>query len=206
MFLLIGSFVPFFLLDQLLLQPTISSQADSVKKVYQIRTQILNLKTSEQEAIIKHAFNPDKDNQRQIDSISTQIVKLDTRLKDFTINFASPGEIPKILNNILSLQEWLQFEGLSHLDPVPLFKPKGDGPGEGQNSNLITEDGNVFIHTFIFEFSGGYLSIINYLERLEKLPWKFFWEAIDIKMENYPNARVILTLQTLSLQKGIMGI
>jgi MSHA biogenesis protein MshJ len=209
MFLMLGSFLPIVLMDRLVLQHTMENRAKQVEKVYEIKKQILDLKSSEQQIIINHAFDRNKDIRKTIAELTGQIGKLDERLKDFTIKFIPPKAIPTSLKHVLELQEWLRFEKLTHLEPTPLFQTLQGEEKQGKpqkNPDLITEEGNVFIHTFILEFSGDYHSTLEYLQRLEELPWQFFWESVEIKMDRYPQANVTLTLQTLSLERSLMGI
>jgi MSHA biogenesis protein MshJ len=56
------------------------------------------------------------------------------------------------------------------------------------------------------EIRGGYLSTLRYLEELEDLPWRFFWKSLNYEVLEYPEARVVLTVETLSLREGWIGV
>ena len=61
-------------------------------------------------------------------------------------------------------------------------------------------------HGFALEFSGGYLATLNYLQALERLPWRFFWDSVDYEVMQYPRSIVRLKLYTLSLSEDWIGV
>lgn len=66
-------------------------------------------------------------------------------------------------------------------------------PGEPQTSpSMITQ------HTIQLDFLGNYFSSIDYLARLEKLPWHVYWDTLEYKVLKYPQAEVIVKLYVLS--------
>lgn len=59
----------------------------------------------------------------------------------------------------------------------------------------------IYKHGIILELRGSYVSTLQYLRTLEKLPWKFYWEAMRFEIEEYPVARISIIINTLSLNK-----
>lgn len=51
-------------------------------------------------------------------------------------------------------------------------------------------------------FSGDYFAVLKYLQHLEKLEWRFFWDEITYKVNNYPTATVTVKLHTLGQGNG----
>ncbi len=56
------------------------------------------------------------------------------------------------------------------------------------------------------ELEGGYMSTHRYLKALEDLPWRFFFESIDYEVINYPQARITLTVHSVSTQEAWIGV
>ena len=53
---------------------------------------------------------------------------------------------------------------------------------------------------------GNYLDMVDYLDALEALPIQLFWTRAALEVEQYPNARLSLTVYTLSLDKKWMKL
>lgn len=48
-----------------------------------------------------------------------------------------------------------------------------------------------------FTFTGGYFDTLQYLQHLEGLEWRFFWDDIEYNVYAYPKATVKIKLHTL---------
>lgn len=59
----------------------------------------------------------------------------------------------------------------------------------------------IYKHGILIELSGSYTATLQYLRMLEKLPWKFYWEAMRFEIDEYPNAKISIVINTLSLNK-----
>ena len=59
----------------------------------------------------------------------------------------------------------------------------------------------LYRHGVQLVLQGSYLEMIDYLEALEALPSQLFWGAAALDAEQYPQARLTLTLYTLSLDQ-----
>ena len=60
---------------------------------------------------------------------------------------------------------------------------------------------NVYKHGIEITLQGRYLDMLNYLDRLEALPWQMFWAQAQMDARNYPAVRIKVTVFTLSLDK-----
>ncbi|MQA18882.1 type II secretion system protein GspM [Rugamonas rivuli] len=59
----------------------------------------------------------------------------------------------------------------------------------------------LYRHGVQLVLQGSYLEMIDYLEALEALPSQLFWGSAALDAEQYPQARLTLTLYTLSLDQ-----
>jgi MSHA biogenesis protein MshJ len=53
---------------------------------------------------------------------------------------------------------------------------------------------------------GNYLDMVDYLGTLEAMPSRLFWGSAELKVEQYPDARLTLTVYTLSLDEKWMKL
>lgn len=60
----------------------------------------------------------------------------------------------------------------------------------------------LYRHGVELVLQGGYLDMIQYMDALEHLPGQLFWGKARMETEQYPTARLTLTLYTLSLDKN----
>ncbi|NRR31874.1 hypothetical protein HSX11_16995 [Oxalobacteraceae bacterium] len=60
----------------------------------------------------------------------------------------------------------------------------------------------LYCHGVELVLQGGYLDMIQYMDALEHLPGQLFWGKARMETEQYPSARLTLTLYTLSLDKN----
>ena len=50
------------------------------------------------------------------------------------------------------------------------------------------------------------MATLRYLQALEALPWRFFWDSVDYQVIAYPQSTVRLKLHTLSLSEDWIGV
>ncbi|HTE39516.1 MAG TPA: hypothetical protein VK629_01730, partial [Steroidobacteraceae bacterium] len=63
-----------------------------------------------------------------------------------------------------------------------------------------------FIHPLEIVVEGNYLDVLRYLQSVESLPWRFYWQALELKQTEYPTNRVRIRLNTLSMDKEWLGV
>jgi MSHA biogenesis protein MshJ len=70
----------------------------------------------------------------------------------------------------------------------------------------VEHNQSIFRHGLAMTLSGRYFDVYHYLEALESLPWRFYWDSIDYQVKEYPTAEVTLHIYTLSFQEDWLGI
>lgn len=53
---------------------------------------------------------------------------------------------------------------------------------------------------YLLTLEGNYFSIQTYLNRLEQLSWKLYWDKLDYKVKQFPLAQVLIQFHTLSIE------
>ena len=56
------------------------------------------------------------------------------------------------------------------------------------------------------ELQGAYLDILDYLQELEALQWKIFWDDVKMDVQEYPIVRVYIKVHTFSLKDGWLSV
>jgi len=67
----------------------------------------------------------------------------------------------------------------------------------------VTSDSEVLLyrHGLRITMTGSFFNIQAYLNTIEQLPKKFYWEVFDYQMQDYPTAQVVMEIYTLSINK-----
>jgi len=136
----------------------------------------------------------------QIQDTRDQVATLRSRLEDVTGELISPKDMARFLEQLLVQESHLTLLRLQTLDVKPLLEPASDEDAQHPPESVLHR------HGFAIEFSGGYLETLRYLESLESLPWRFFWDSVSYEVLDYPESVVRLELHTLSLSEDWIGV
>lgn len=198
---LVGSIVVIALLwHTLLITPLESFRAESEEKIRSLEKQTQAIKADADK--LEHKLESDPNEQSRIRKTSREqeLQKIDERLQTRVRNLIPPPQMALVLRDILVRQQKLRLVELKSLEAEPVLAESID------DSILPDKDAQVFRHTFQMELRGSYLSTLRYLEELEDLPWRFFWKSLSYEVLEYPEARVVLTVETVSLEEGWIGV
>jgi MSHA biogenesis protein MshJ len=121
---------------------------------------------------------------------------LDGQLKAITAGLIPPREMATVLEGVLKAQHHLKLISVANQPATPVMLHKGDDSDEAK----------VFRHGLTLTLEGRYLDTLKYLRALNRLPWHFYWDSLELKVENYPTSRVTLTVHTLNLEEGWIGV
>lgn len=86
--------------------------------------------------------------------------------------------------------------------PPPVAQP---GPGSVAGAEVKAPE-LLYRHGVEIVVQGSYLEMINYMQALEALPVQLFWGGARLDAQQYPEARLTLTLYTLSLDEKWMKL
>ncbi len=56
------------------------------------------------------------------------------------------------------------------------------------------------------KLTGKYFQLRNYLQQLEQLSWKFFWQDFQFEVKEYPRSEVEITIYSLGLRRECIGV
>lgn len=105
----------------------------------------------------------------------------------------SSHQTSKVLYDLLVSNSKLSLLQLKNIAPKAISLPQA-------NIN------NAFEHGIIIKFSGDYFSTMQYLQALEKLKWKLFWDQLEYKVIQYPLAEITLQIHTISAESDWINV
>jgi MSHA biogenesis protein MshJ len=185
-------------IDSLLIAPQEQTQKRLLSDIGKIRADITQLEQQKLEIINNHSVDPNAVEQRRLQQLNTAMQKIEGQIKEAVNGLIEPQEMARALESVLKKQQQLGFVRIENLGSKPLLNVE---PTEGKVS-----DAGIYIHTMRIELEGSFYHTRDYLQALEQLPWRFHWESVELAIIDYPLARVVITVNTLSLNEGWIGV
>ncbi len=166
----------------------------------------------------------------RIERLKSEISDINQRQKALAVSFIRPRQMVDVLKGLLATERGLQLTRLQSLAVQPLIRKvpepktansvvkksatnaklpeaKGSEPATlEKNASGATTLPEVYKHGLEIVFQGDYNSTLSYLQKLEQLPWKFYWEEVVYEVLDYPKAQIMVRIHTLSLDKGWISV
>lgn len=186
--------------DSLLIKPLHRQRRQQTQQINDLRLEIVGLEQAMAEMAERGSVDPDRQTREAIEALNQDLAVVDDQMESMTAGLINPREMAGVLEQLLARKIGLQIVSLRSL-PAEGLLPRVAAPGaEGAPAARI------FKHGLELELTGGYLDTLRFLQALEKLRWRFFWDRIELSVEQHPVARIKLMLYTLSLQEGWIGV
>jgi len=185
------------LVSILLIEPQLAKQKVLSQKTVQQQSEIKNIQAQLQAMAEARKTDPDAANRAKLESLRLQLVQIKASLQVRQQHLIPPDKIAGLLEEILSRNRQLQLISLRSL-------PASSVTGEEEQAAAVEKE--FFKHGIEMTVRGSYFDLLDYMVKLEKLPWRMFWGKAGLVVEEYPVSRMTLTLYTLSLDKSWLVI
>ena len=181
----------FLSVDSAGFQPTLKAQQVTEERISGLEMKLgalhqqallLSYKTDEDALAARHSSR---------DTLAAELAALDARIVDQLGALVEPAQAAELLEQVLTRHRGLKITSLrASAEPLEAVTGNADQAGKlgRYQLDLVLE--------------GGYLDLMRYLEALESMPWKFFWQMVDFRVNDYPRAVSRLQLYTLGAQDG----
>ena len=156
--------------------------------------------------------DPRQVNLQRAGQLQTQLQELDARIADTASGFVSSQRMIEVLNDVLDRQGRLELVSIRNLPVESLIKPEAVDPNTPDAQPAVEAEADAgpglppYVHPIELVIDGQYSDILDYLQSLEALPWKFRWGSLDLNTRGYPRNRVRIVLATLSLDATWLGV
>ena len=203
--LLLAIIIAVFLVwDRILLEP-LEKQAKQVQvKLKKQNNDLARIREQQQQIIARSTADPDASNLKQIAALKKVMQELDTQLKTMTVDLISPQQMVKVLEEVLTRETDLKLISVESLPPLALTDTDDKDAKKKKRGKTVVP--GVYQHTLKIEFKGSYLSTMAYMQELESLSRRFYWGSVDFTVLKYPQAHVVITVNTLSLNEEWIGV
>lgn len=207
-----------------LLAPLDDEKTKLYDRLVAAESEIKKLSTMEMVLTKALSNDPNAQKKKEIDRLEKHLDDLEQNLQALSVGLIPADELTLALHDVLHSLGGLKLIGMETLAPTQLKLHSTDESvlvgGEvgdtadnsieknvdlGESGSDIEQVG-VFKHSVVVELEGKYFDVVNYLSALESLPWKIYWQGIDYEVLNYPKAKVLIEVYTLSTEEGVLGV
>jgi len=141
--------------------------------------------------------------QKQVE-LNEQLVSLREQIEFRLSHLIAPEKMADVMQSVLSDYKGLKLISARNLPVEPLLiNDKREKKQKTKHSE--PQQAVIFAHGFEMVLSGSYFQTLEFLQRLEQMRG-FYWQKLDYQVEKYPNAKITLHLNTLSLEEDWIGV
>ena len=196
-----------FVLFSLLFDPLFARQKTLRTQISQQQENMLALDAEITAMAQANAVDPDRDNRARLAVIEGASARLTDSLRTAHNSLVRPESIAPLLERILKANGRLRLVGVKSLPVMPFEGSFAAAAGDPEPSAPASGAGRaIYAHGVEVTVRGNYLDMLNYMDALEAMPVQLFWGKAQLDVEAYPDARLSLTLYTLSLDKKWMTL
>lgn len=137
-------------------------------------------------------LDPNQEYQLKLSKLQQQINQFEDQLA--IKNIVPASYMPTLLTNVLQEIDGVE---LVSLDSIP------------SQSIAINDDQsklNLFSHGSRLIVKGEFFPIVKFLTEIEAMPDKLMWKKMDLSVENFPIAHLVLEFYTLSTNKEFIHV
>lgn len=192
--------VSLMLWSELLYKPGSNKAGQIEKQINATNSKIQHVQSETRTLQAALKKDPDAENRRLLAEHIEEGKQLDTMLEKTSIQIISARDMTVLLKNMLAQHPGLEFISLENRPATPDFIDEASN--QGGYEGAIT----VFRHGVTLKLEGGYHDVLLYLKTLENMPWRFFWEGIEIETIEYPITSITLDVYTLGFRRSLLGV
>ncbi len=172
-------------------------------EIMTLQTTVATLRQQQATLVQQRNQDPNQAEKQRLQRTQEELAKLDAQLKEKLHTLIAPQQMASVLEAMLQQNAQLQLQRVQSMGVKPLLADNEEAE-EGEEKPAATVE--IYRHSLEIEFTGSYLATLAYLKALQALPWDFYWDAVRLEVDKYPNTRVVITVHTLSLREGWIGV
>ena len=181
---------------------TLTEQATS------LRTELTLVEEQVNAVAARANEDPDEATRAALQTRRSEFTALHRRLRQVTEHLVPPEEMAQLLEALLTREAGLtllRLEGLGTTPVLAIDQALGIGAPAPKPLQTAPTPG-LFRHGLRIRFTGPYLDTLAYLRAVEALPWQVLWDSVVYRVTAHPRAEVAITVYSLSLDEGWIGV
>ncbi|MCF7483781.1 type II secretion system protein GspM [Vibrio sp. J1-1] len=138
--------------------------------------------------------DPNSEIDLEVSGLLAESQRLSQQLSEIIEHLITPSQMAGLLEQVLEQQTGIHLVSLQTLPSEPISDDKE-----------VSQYSGYYVHPVRMEVTGDYFSIANYLSKLEKLPASYYWRSFHYKVDEYPEATLVLEVYTLGSREAFIG-
>jgi MSHA biogenesis protein MshJ len=199
-----------FVVHFIVLGPMYKRQAALRAQISQQQNNMTGIDGEISQKVQAYGVDPDAAARSRLDAVAAESAKLGERLRTMQTGLVAPERIATVLDTLLRANGRLQLLSMKTLPAIPVGVDAAGAPKAAAPAAAPEAEGNaaslLYRHGVEVTVRGNYLDMLNYMAALEAMPTQLFWGKAELQAEDYPSARLTLTLYTLSLDAQWMKL
>jgi MSHA biogenesis protein MshJ len=174
-----------------------------------------------------HAIDPDRATRERIAATKERSATLVKQLRTVQNGLVAPEAVAPLLESILRHNSRLRLLSLQSLPVSSMADPFDPDAGSDAAADAAKAAASaataaaaasatgksparaamlIYRHGVRVTVRGNYMDMLDYMTALESMPGQLFWGKAQLDVDTWPDARLTLTLYTLSLDKKWMTL
>lgn len=176
----------------LLMQPLAQRAGQTRTQLTELEQRISSANQNLEDQIMQLASGGDEQRLR-IASLRRRIDEINATLGNHAAELIDPSEMAQVLEGVLKEQSRLSLVRIRNTTPDPL--------SADEDPSAAT----FYRHGLEIEVEGSYAACLEYLSAIELLPWRLYWQVLELDVIDYPLNRIRIEVGTLSLDEEWIG-
>ncbi len=176
----------------------VESALQTVKKekqqLHQIKTEIDVAQQINDSFQVELLQDPNEKFQKQLDDLNQRQQALEVDLQQRVVDMVPAEQMPALLEKILQKTQGIKLLALASIPPTALLNTDVKGTP------------NLYRHGIKLKLSTTYFDFLNFVEAIDKMPKKLYWQRLDYQVKSFPEAEVELELYSLSLSEEFIRV
>lgn len=200
------------LLNSFMLAPLLAKKKKAMQEVATQQEQLQALRSQNQVIMSGGKIDPDAATRVQLAGLEQKLAQSRGALRGVQQSLVPPDKMGRLLEDVLTQNRGLKLVSLTTLPVSGVLDVPASAPAATQASQEkaaeVPKAGSpaIYKHGVEIAVSGSYAELTQYLDALEKLPWRMFWGKAEMRIEAYPRITLTITLYTLSMDKTWLSV
>ena len=185
----------------LVLAPMEASQEALRSQIAQQRTETAAIDQAIAARVQAFQLDPDAAAHARLNALRQEMGQLGDQLLAIEHGLVPPERMGPLVDGILRANGRLKLVSMRTLPAEALAEKGAPTPAASPSAAPL-----LYRHGIEVAVRGNYLDMVDYMSALDAMPTRMFWGRAQLDVEEYPAARLTLTLHTLSLDRQWMKL
>ena len=189
----------------LVLAPMETAQEALRNQIAQQRTDMAAIDEAITGRVQAFQLDPDAPARTRLNALRQEMGQLGDQLLAIEHGLVPPERMGPLVDGILRANGRLKLVSMRTLPVEPVAGPATSTATPGATPGPAAAP-LLYRHGIEVTVRGNYLDMVDYMSALDAMPTRMFWGRAQLEVEEYPAARLTLTLHTLSLDRQWMKL